>query len=119
MKALFALTLFALLSGCVAEPYRPIVDNGQPRGNYEDDLNDCKGIASQVQPVNSAAGGAVVGGVFAGLLAAAVGLRGNDVGRVAAWGAANGAIHGAVYGSAEWKAIVDRCMAGRGYNVLN
>lgn len=119
MKAIFAMAVFALLSGCVAQPYRPIVDNGTRIGDYDADLNLCKDVAAQVQPANAAGGGAVAGAVFGALLAGAVGLRGRDVGRVAAWGAASGGVQGLAVGSAEWQRVVDTCMARRGYNVLN
>jgi len=107
-----------LLSGCAVEQYRPLVDSGISKGSYEADLSDCQQLAAQRPAAAQAAGGAAVGAVLGGLLAAAVGLRGNDVARVAAWGAANGGIHGAAYGSVEQRAIVDDCMNGRGYNVV-
>ena len=114
-----AIVCVALLSAsCATSTYRPMVDSGVSRGNYEDDVADCQQLADQRPVAAHAAGGAAVGAVLGALLGAAVGLRGNDVGRVAAWGAANGGINGAVYGAAEQQAIVPRCMAGRGYNVV-
>lgn len=120
MKTAFALVLAAtvLCSGCVTTQYRPLVDSGVSRGNYEDDVADCQNLASQRPAAANAAAGATVGAVFGALLGAAVGLRANDIGRVAAWGAANGGINGAAYGAAEQQAIVSRCMAGRGYDVV-
>jgi uncharacterized protein YcfJ len=108
----------AVLSGCAATEYRPVVDSGVSRGNYEDDVDECQHLANQRPAAAQAAGGAAVGAVLGALLGVAVGLRGNDVANVAAWGAANGGIQGAAYGSAEQQAIVSRCMAGRGYNVV-
>ncbi len=120
MKTVFVATLgvAVLLSGCAVEQYRPLTDSGVSKGSYEADLADCQQLAAQRPAAQQAAGGAAVGAVLGAVLAAAVGLRGNDVARVAAWGAANGGVQGAVYGSAEQRAIVDRCMAGRGYNVV-
>ena len=120
MKALSiaALGAASLLSGCAVEQYRPLVDSGVSRGSYEADLADCQQLAAERPAAQQAAGGAAVGAVLGGLLAAAVGLRGNDVARVAAWGAANGGLQGAAVGSAQQRDIVDRCMAGRGYNVV-
>ncbi len=120
MKTAFALVLAAavLCSGCATTQYRPVVDSGVSRGNYEDDVADCQNLANQRPAAANAAAGATVGAVFGALLGAAVGLRGNDIGLVAAWGAANGGINGAAYGAAEQQAIVSRCMAGRGYDVL-
>ncbi len=106
------------LGGCATQQYRPLVDSGVSRGNYEDDVADCQHLADQRPAAAHAASGAVAGAVLGALLGAAVGLRGDDVAHVAAWGAANGGISGAVYGSAEQQAIVSNCMVGRGYNVV-
>jgi uncharacterized protein YcfJ len=117
-KIAFAACVAAALAGCAVEQYRPLTDSGVSKGSYEADLADCQQLAARRPAAQQAAGGAAVGAVLGAVLAAAVGLRGNDVARVAAWGAANGGVQGAVYGSAEQRAIVDRCMAGRGYNVM-
>lgn len=120
MKSRFVLSLafLANLSGCAVQQYRPIVDSGVSKGSYEADLTDCQQLAERRPAANNAAGGAAAGAILGALLGAAVGLRGNDIGRVAAWGAASGGVNGAAYGVAEQKAIVSRCMAGRGYNVV-
>jgi hypothetical protein len=115
MKILALIAAAALFSGCAVEQYRPVVDH---HVSHEADLADCQQLAAQRPAAASAAGGAAVGAVLGGLLAAAVGLRGNDIGRVAAWGAANGGINGAAYGVAEQRDIVARCMSGRGYDVI-
>ena len=119
MRIVFSVMFFMLLAGCAVQPYRPIVDSGTRIGDYDADLDQCKQIASQVQPANTAVGGAVAGAVLGALLATAVGLRGSDVGHVAAWGAASGGVQGLAVGSIEWQRVVNQCMAGRGYNVLN
>ncbi len=107
-----------VLSGCAVQNYRPLVDSGVSRGSYEADLADCQQLAATRPAANSAAGGAAAGALLGALLGLAVGLRGDDVGHVAAWGAASGGVQGAAYGSAEQRAIVARCMAGRGWNVV-
>jgi uncharacterized protein YcfJ len=116
----FCVFVFAslFLTGCVEQPYRPIVDTGQRIGNYDEDLNACTAIASQVQPANNAAAGIVAGAIIGALLGKAAGLNNHYAGQVAATGAVAGGVNGLAYGSAEWTAIVNRCMAGRGYNVL-
>lgn len=119
MRIRFGAALLALLSGCVAQPYRPVVDYGVPQGDYDADLSQCQVVAGQVQPANNAAAGAVAGAILGALLGRAVGLNGNDTARVAAWGAVNGGVHGLVVGSAQWQAVVNNCMRNRGYNVLN
>lgn len=113
-----AVLALALLSGCETTQYRPLVDSGVSRGDYDEDVADCQQLADQRPAAAQAAGGAAVGAVLGALLGVAVGLHGNDVANVAAWGAANGGIQGAAYGSAEQQEIVSRCMAGRGYNVV-
>ncbi len=107
-----------LLNSCVAEPYRPIIDPGHRLGNYDDDLEQCKQIASQIQPANDAVAGAVLGAIIGALFGKAAGLNDHYTGQVAATGAVAGGINGLAYGSAEWTNVVNRCMAGRGYNVL-
>ena len=106
------------VSGCATTQHRPVVDSGVSKGNYEDDVADCQNLANQRPAAAAAAGGATAGAVLGGLLALAVGLRGNDVANVAAWGAASGGIQGAAAGSAQQQDMVARCMAGRGYNVV-
>src|ERR1700742_1717216 len=86
-----------VLSGCATTQYRPVVDSGVSRGNYEDDVADCQQLANQRPAAAQAAGGAAVGAVLGALLGVAVGLRGNDVANVAAWGAASGGVQGAAY----------------------
>lgn len=120
MKPVFSGALLAacLCAGCATNQYRPLVDSGVSRGNYEDDAADCQHLADQRPAAANAAGGAAAGALLGALLGLAVGLRGDDVAHVAAWGAASGGINGAAYGTAEQQAIVSRCMAGRGYNVV-
>lgn len=119
MKTLpLILTLAFLPGGCATQAWRPLVDSGVSRGNYEDDLADCRALASRRPAAAHAAGGAAAGAVLAALFGAAVGLRGADVGRLAAWGAASGGIDGAAYGAAQQRAIIARCMDGRGYTIV-
>ena len=118
MKCALLLGPLLVLGACTTQPYRPLVDSGVSRGSYEEDLADCQQLAAQRPAGAHAAGGAAAGAIIGGLLAAAVGLRGDDIGRVAAWGAASGGIDGAMYGAAEQRAIVGRCLAGRGWNVV-
>jgi uncharacterized protein YcfJ len=112
-----AIVLAAVLSGCVAAPYRPSEYRGA-RGDFDTDLAQCQDSASRVEPVNSTVAGAVVGAIFGALLGRAVGLNGHDTTQVAAIGAINGAAHGLEYGSVEWEAAVDRCMSRRGYDAV-
>ncbi|WP_257387040.1 hypothetical protein [Tahibacter caeni] len=113
---LFVTVLFA--AGCAPVNYRPIVDSGVSRGSYEADLADCQHLADQRPAAASAAGAATAGAAIGALFALAVGLRGDDVAHVAAWSATSYGIAGGIEGSAEQRAIVSRCLAGRGYNVI-
>jgi uncharacterized protein YcfJ len=121
MKLKLCSVLFlAALTGCTAGPgYRPIVDNGTPKGDYNVDSDECRAVANNVQITDSAGTGAVAGALFGALLGAAVGLRGNNLAQVAAAGGVSGAAHGLVYGSAQWTQVFNNCLRGRGYNVLN
>jgi outer membrane lipoprotein SlyB len=120
MKKLIVFVLVAsMLSGCAPVPYRPIVDTGTPKGDYNADSEDCRGIASNVRVGDTVGGGAVIGAVFGALLGAAVGLKGDNLRQVAAAGAVSGGAQGLAYGSGEWMQVFNNCMRGRGYNVLN
>lgn len=107
-----------ICAGCAQTNYRPVVDNGVSRGNYEDDVKDCQLLANQRPAAATTAGGATVGAVLGALFGLAVGLDGDDVAEMAAWGAVSGGVNGAVYGTYEQQAIVARCMEGRGYYVI-
>jgi hypothetical protein len=107
-----------LLAACATTQYRPLVDSGVSRGNYEDDVADCQHLADQRPAAAHAAGGAVAGAVIGALLGAAVGLHGDDVAEIAAWGAIEGGAGGAAYGIDEQRSIVSRCMEGRGYDII-
>ncbi len=73
-----------LCAGCATTQYRPVADSGISKGNYEDDVADCQNLANQRPAAAPAASGAAVGAIFGALLGAAVGLRGDDVAKVAA-----------------------------------
>ena len=109
--------LLLLCTGCAPVTYRPIVDSGVSRGSYEADLDDCQRLADRRPAAAKAAGAATAGAAIGALFALAVGLRGDDVAHVAAWSATSYGIAGGVEGSYEQRAIVSRCLEGRGYNV--
>jgi len=113
---LFGVALFC--TGCVQTQYRPVVDSGVSRGNYEEDVMDCQSLANQRPAAGSAAGGATAGAILGALFGLAVGLDGDDVAEMAAWGAVSGGVNGAAYGTMEQQSIVSRCMEGRGYYVI-
>lgn len=101
----------------------PIIDKGTPSfdyGKYATDLTACRGYANQVagQGVDGALGGAVVGALFGAIVDSSLGTSGG-----ARTGAMSGALGGGVRGVAnthQGRALVVRkCLAGRGYSVLD
>jgi outer membrane lipoprotein SlyB len=104
-----------LLAGCASHP-DPIVDTkGVNMAAYERDLAECKTYAGQIQPAVGVAKGAVAGGAYG----AAVGAIGHDVGEGAAVGAVSGAAASGLRADRDKHDVVKRCLAGRGYKVLN
>jgi len=110
--------LLLLCTGCAPVTYRPIVDSGVSRGDYEADLADCQQLANRRPAAAKAAGAATAGAAIGALFALAVGLRGDDVAHVAAWSATTYGVAGGIEGSYEQRAIVSRCLEGRGYDVI-
>jgi hypothetical protein len=120
------LSLGALaLTGC-AQSYQPVVDTkGVDSARYQQDLYDCRQYAEQVSPAGNAAigglGGAA-GGAALGAITGAI-LPGVSAGNGAALGAATGGAvgvaGGAYKGVNDQKTIINNCLRGRGYSVLN
>lgn len=85
---------------------------------YRQDLAECRAYASQVKTGEKTAKGAVSGAVVGGLTGA---IFGGSSG--AATGAGVGAVGGGVKGADEGEQtevqVVKRCLAGRGYHLLN
>jgi outer membrane lipoprotein SlyB len=107
--------LVLVLAGCAAQP-NPIIDTkGVDMAAYRRDLAECEQYANEVPMATGAAKGAVAGGAYG----AAVG----SINGRAAEGAGTGAITGAAVSmldaDREKQRIVKRCIAGRGYRVLN
>ncbi len=112
-----------VLAGCnsVNElfTYEPVID---PRGVnlafYEMDLSECRELGDlanvATDTATSTAGGAVLGGA----VGAAVG-NSDTAKRGAGVGAILGGVRGYQHGSREEERIIRRCLAGRGYRVLN
>jgi hypothetical protein len=117
MKPNLILPLIATLtlSAC-ASTYRPTVDPTQSPPRYEQDLAECRQFAGD----DARAGvGAIVGGVLGAgistLMFVGSGLKADHVHTGVA---AIGAIFGGLSAMKEQRNIVARCMAGRGYSVL-
>ena len=118
VRPLACIAAFAVLSGCATRGagYVPLVDmKGKTDQQFTADLGECQQYALKRA---DEASGAVAGAVAMGLLGALLAPRGyrNEVaGRTAAIGAVGGA--GQAMETRE--VIIKRCLAGRGYNVLN
>lgn len=120
-KILTTLIAVALLAGCATAPggarYEPLIDV-KPGQNYAQDLEQCQAYAERVAGAGTgAAAGAVAGALAMGILSAVLGGGGH--GRWAAVGALTGSASGATAGETNQRDVIRRCMAGRGYSVLN
>jgi hypothetical protein len=120
-RTIATLIIASLAAGCASVPrdYRPIIDpKFGDMAAYESNLSDCKSFAGQIDAGNSAAAGAIAGAVVGVALGALFGLRGRNLTQL---GVAGAAIHGtrsAEYAGMTQVQIVQRCMIGRGYQVL-
>jgi outer membrane lipoprotein SlyB len=115
-----ACLLFA--TGCATTAganYRPIIDSkGVDLNRFETDLRECQSFAQQTAgAAESAAAGAAAGAILGAVLAAAAG---NNYSRssTARVGAVTGAVGAGAEGETNQRNIVRRCLAGRGYRVL-
>jgi len=119
MKRFLALTVLVLLAACAGASYRPMIDSRNvDMSKFEADLRDCQQYATQVAGAGTgAAAGAAVGALFGAVLAAAAGSR-YDRGATARVGAVAGATSGGVEGETNQRDVIRRCIAGRGYSVL-
>ena len=116
------LSAAAFLVGCAATSganYRPIVDNkGVDQNRYESDLRECQSYATQTAgAADSAAAGAVAGALLGAVLAGAAG-KNYSRSSSARVGAVSGAVGAGVEGERNQRTIINRCLAGRGYRVL-
>jgi len=113
-KILTMTLTITLLAACAG---RPIVDMaGVDPAQYQRDLAECRGYADQVP--KRAAGGAVVGALIGAAVGAAIG-NSDTAQALAGAGAVQGAAEGAATTHEERAVVVRRCLAGRGYRVLN
>ena len=122
MRLIASFAAIALLAGCATAPggadYRPMVDTGHRIGDYNADLAECQQYAQRAAGAgDGAVAGAVGGAIVMGVLSAILGGGGH--GRWAAVGALSGAASGAAAGETNQRDVIRRCMANRGYSVLN
>ena len=112
---LISSTAAVLLAGCASHP-GPIIDTrGVDMAKYEKDLAECEAYAENISVAEGSARGGAVGAV----VGAAAGAIGGDAARGAGYGGIAGATRSGLDNKREQEAVVKRCVAGRGYRVLN
>lgn len=119
MKTKSLVVFLVVLVGCAGASYRPIIDTqGVDFNRYENDLRQCQQFATQTgDATQKAAVGAAAGAILGSVLAAAAG-GGYDRSATARVGAVTGAVSGGAQGETDQRNIIRRCLAGRGYRVL-
>ncbi len=116
MRRVAILTLATLLAACSGTS-GPIIDTkGVDLAQYERDKAECEAYATQVSTgtavAKGSAGGAAVG--------AAIGaIASGDVLRGAGIGAVTGGAQSANTADREKRTVLENCLRGRGYRVLN
>ena len=117
-KSIAVCLIAAMITGCAGARYRPIVD-GNGGAQYESDLAACQAYAGHRPDAGtSAVAGAVVGAGIGLLFAIASGGRGFR-NAAAGVGAVSGGLSAGAAAEGNQRAIIQRCMAGRGYRVLD
>ena len=110
------------ITGCATtgSNFAPMVDlQGKTQAQYSTDLADCQVYAKQLADgAQSAMAGAVVGALLGVALAAAAGSQYSRT-ATARVGALTGAVGAGARGNESQQDVIRRCLAGRGYNVLN
>ena len=117
-----------MLAGCgtpggggYGAQWQPVVDvRAHQQGQYPTDLYECQQHATKVMAAHDAAvGGAVAGAIFGALLGAAAGGNSRFNTQMAGVGALSGGVGAAAAAEGGQRGIISRCLAGRGYSVLN
>ena len=131
MKRLaFVILGSALVASCATAPtgsglwHQPLVDTQRPGydgGRFGGDVYDCNQLAGQ-RPSgvgDGAAGGLLMGAVLGAIVGNALGDTGGGAAYGAALGGVSGAAQGGAQGAERHTRIVQDCMRGRGYTVLD
>lgn len=122
---LIATTLVSLafLSACAnyGKDYQPVIDDkGVDMSRYQQDLQECQDLSTQTQGVGKDAGKKAIGGAAVGALIGLVaGGNSSNIAQAAGVGGVIGGASGAYSGNQERENVIKRCLAGRGYRVLN
>lgn len=117
MKVISILLVILLVSGCASMQHTPVIDPKSCKDcDYQADIIECNELSKQnTRYASSAVSGAAVGASVFALTGALLGV---NVGNMAAVGASIGGLQGLGGEAGESRAMVIRCMQGRGYSVL-
>jgi len=118
MNAIKILTMTAagfILAGCAAHP-DPIIDTkGVNPEKLAQDWDECEAYTEEIAIEKGVAKGAATGAVVGGMAGA---IDGN-AGKGAGYGAIYGGTRSGLDADRQKQKVFKRCMAGRGYRVLN
>ena len=118
MKRSLLPLLLLLPVACTTTDEIIIDKKGVDLARYERDLAECRDYASEVKTAEKGARGAASGAVVGGAIGAITdGSEGAAKG--AGVGAVTGGARGLSQGEQDEVRVVKRCLAGRGYRVLN
>jgi hypothetical protein len=118
MKKTIVLTVALLACACAAP--KPLVDTkGVDQAKYQQDLEECQAYAKSSWGAGTGAAVGAAGGAAVGEVLGRTTGNMRNRGHLAGGGAAVGALSGASKGAQHQRTIVQRCLAGRGYNVLD
>lgn len=124
-KPTIVLAVIVMLQGCAGPGYgakwEPVVDvRPEQQASYSNDLAQCQQYATRViDAQQGAVAGAIVGALLGAALGAAAGGNGRFNGQMAGVGAISGGASTAAAAEGGQRGIISRCLAGRGYSVLN
>lgn len=118
--AILAATLLLAACAHTGPAYRPIVDlAGKDPARYELDLRGCQQYAEQLAGAASqAAIGAAVGAIAGAAITSLLGGSRTQRNQNSALGAISGGTGAGVQGETDQRNVIRRCLAGRGYSVL-
>ena len=128
MKKTIVILSTSLLAACAYNSAPVVGPHDKTEAEYQQDFAECQQYAARVDKGESMRTGAVNAGVLGALSGAAIGLiEGDGVDGAVAGGAIAGGIGGAGAGAAGGAAkatrdqayVLRRCLAGKGYDVLD
>ncbi len=118
IKTTILMLAILLAGGCAGQP-DPIIDmKGVDRDQYAEDWAECESYTEEVLVAQGVAKGAGLGAAI-GAAAGAIGGNSSDVAEGAGWGAIYGGTRSGLDADRMKQDVFKRCMAGRGYRVLN